>query len=94
MTTFFMFGKYDSAAVGQISAERTVSAREAISAAGGNLIGIYALLGDHDLVVLVELPSVADAVKLSIAIGKLAGIKFSTAPAISVEEFDRIAGQA
>lgn len=92
MATFFMFGKYSAEALESISAERTGKVVDIVKQSGGEVKSMHALLGDRDLVFIVELPSTEDAVKVSIAISKLAGIAFSTVAAISVEEFDRLAG--
>jgi uncharacterized protein with GYD domain len=88
--TFFLFGKYSPDATRAISRERTDQARGMIEKLGGKVKGIYALLGQHDLVIIVELPNMADAMKASIGLGRLTGASFSTAAAISADEFDKI----
>ena len=50
---------------------------------------MYALLGDNDLVFIVDLPSVEQAIKTSIDLYKLTRISFSSSPAVAVEEFDQ-----
>ena len=90
MGTFFLFGKYSAASVDQISGARTAKARQAIENLGGEVKQIYALLGQFDLVLIVQLPSMADAMKASIALGRLTDIAFSTAAAVPVEEFDQM----
>ncbi len=90
MTTYFMFGKYTLDAMKAISAKRTQDTIAAIKANGGELKSAYALLGDVDLVLIVDLPDTGQAMKTSAALGKLLGIAFSTAPAVSVEEFDKL----
>ena len=93
MATFLMFGEYSSEAVEEISADRTRRGTELIAKYGGKVKAMYALLGDKDLLLIVELPGIEEAVKASVALGKLTGISFSTAPALSVEEFDQLVGQ-
>ena len=51
---------------------------------------MYALLGEYDLVFIVELENTEKAIKTSIALSILTGISFTTAPAIEVQEFDKI----
>ena len=92
MATFFMFGKYSADALKSISAERTEKVVDIVKQGGGEVKSMHALLGDRDLVLIVELPSTEDALKASIAISKLSGIAFSTVAAISVEEFDKLTG--
>ncbi len=90
MTPFFMFGKYSPEAMKKISAARTKNAQNLIKKMGGKVDAMYALLGEHDLVLIVDLPGVKEAMKASVALGKATGISFSTAPAIAVSEFDKL----
>lgn len=90
MATYFMFGKYSAKSIKKISAERTGQAADLLKEHGGKLKSGYVLLGEHDLVLIVDLPDNAQAVKASVALSKLTGIGFTTAPAISVEDFDKM----
>jgi uncharacterized protein with GYD domain len=90
MAKFFMFGKYSAEATKDISAERTGKALDVIQKFKGNVEGMYALLGEHDLVLILDLSGTAQAMQVSVALNKLTGIGFTTAPAISVEEFDEL----
>ncbi len=91
MATFFLFGKYSAEAMKGISAERTKDAEKLVQELGGTVQGIYALLGDKDLVIIAELPGTEEAVRASIAINRATGIAFSTVPALPVSEFDQLA---
>lgn len=91
MATFFLFGKYDQAALKRISSKRTNEGHEIIAKLGGSVKSEYALLGEHDIVLIVELPGVEEAMKASLRLAALTGIGFTTSPAISIEDFDRIA---
>ena len=90
MPTFFLFGKYSIDAVKGISAERTVKATAIIGDSGGKVKAAYALLGETDLALIVDLPGVKEAIKTSVELARLLGISFTTAPAITVEEFDKL----
>ena len=90
MATFFLNGKYTSDAFKDISASRTEKAVELIEKLSGVIVSMYALLGDKDLVLIVNFPSTEDAMKASIALSKLTGIAFSTSQAIPVGEFDKL----
>lgn len=93
MSTFFLFGKYSPASIKNISAKRTEKTAEIVKKFGGELKSGYALLGDKDLVLIVELPGIEEAIKASIVLHKMSGISFSTAPAVSVEQFDKLAAE-
>jgi uncharacterized protein with GYD domain len=90
MKTFFMFGKYRSEAIREMSVERTQQAITEIRNLGGEITAMNALLGEYDLLFCVSLPDVEDAIKASVALNKLTGIAFSTSPAVTVETFDKL----
>ena len=90
MTTFIMFGKYTPEAMEKISAERTEIANAIICDCGGELKAAYALLGETDIIALVEFPNIEMALKASIELGRHLGITFKTTPAVSMDEFDKL----
>ncbi|HZD51414.1 MAG TPA: GYD domain-containing protein [Woeseiaceae bacterium] len=92
MGTYIMLGKYSREGMEDISADRTRRVREAVEKVGGNVEAIFAVLGEYDLILRVQLPGTAEAMKASLELGKLTGVSFATLPALSVEEFDRLAG--
>ncbi|HUT19526.1 MAG TPA: GYD domain-containing protein [Anaerolineae bacterium] len=92
MATYIMFGKYSLDAVKKISAERTEKADALIKANGGTLKAAYAVLGEYDLILIAEFPGTEQAMKVSVEAAKAFGISFVTAPAVSVETFDKMMG--
>ena len=86
-----MFGNYTSDAIKEISIKRTEQAIDTIQQLGGKVKGVYALLGEYDLLFCVDLPDVEAAMKASISLSQLTGISFHTCPAVKVEVFDRLA---
>jgi uncharacterized protein with GYD domain len=90
MTTFLMFGKYSAQAIKEMSPARTQKAVALIKQLGGEVKAMYALLGETDLLLVVNLPAVESAMQASLALGRMTGISFTTAPAVSVEEFDKL----
>jgi uncharacterized protein with GYD domain len=90
MATYFMFGKYSMEGAKGISAERTAKALALIKENGGEFKSGYALLGDVDLILIVEMPDTGKAMKTSMALSKLLSISFTTHPAVSAEEFDKL----
>lgn len=90
MATYVLFGKYTIEALKGISAKRSEAAKALIKKHGGELKAAYAVLGGVDLVMIADLPDTARAMATSAALAKLTGIAFTTSPAVSIEEFDRL----
>jgi uncharacterized protein with GYD domain len=90
MATYLMFGKYSQDSVRQISAKRTDNAIELIRKNGGKLKSGYALLGQTDLVLIVDLPDNERAMKTSVGLSKMLGISITTAPAVTFDDFDKM----
>ncbi len=94
MATYVMFGKYSLEGLRGISAKRSDEARALVKQHGGEVKAVYALLGEVDLVAIVELPDTARAMQASAGLTKLLGAHFTTAPAVTVEEFDKLISPA
>jgi len=92
MATFLMTGKYAPASMAGMSSQRTQQAIEVITKFGGEVKSMYATLGDNDLLFVLDLPGTDEAIKASVELSRLTGIGFSTSPAVSVEEFDKLMG--
>jgi len=92
MSTYILFGQYSAESIKEISADRTQKALQVIADSGGSVEAGYALLGDVDLLIVADFPSNSQAMKASLGLAKLLGIGFTTAPAVSMEEFDKLAG--
>jgi uncharacterized protein with GYD domain len=93
MATFFMFGRYSKDAIEKVSVDRTRQAHQVVGDLGGQIKAIYALLGEYDLVMIVELPRMAEAMQASITLKRLTDISFFTTAAMPVEEFDQMVGE-
>ena len=90
MSTFIMFGKFSTESVKNISTERTKKSAAIIKDCGGEVKAIYALLGNIDAVAIADFPDVKAAMKASVELSKLLGVSFTTAPALTIEEFDKL----
>ena len=88
MPIFIMRGRYSQSSLEAVSPQRTKKAEQLIARYDGTVKAMYALLGEDDLFMVVELPTIEDALKVSISLTKLTGISFTTCPAISVDDFD------
>ncbi|HVY57749.1 MAG TPA: GYD domain-containing protein [Xanthobacteraceae bacterium] len=93
MATYVMLGRYSPEGVRGISAKRTDDTQKLVRENGGDLKAAYALLGDHDLLIVAELPDTARAMQTSAALTKLLGVHFTTCPAVTAEEFDSLMGR-
>jgi uncharacterized protein with GYD domain len=85
-----MLGKYSSESLKGISSGRTDKALKLINKFGGEVKSMYALLGEIDLVFILTFPNVEKAMQASVALNKLTGISFTTLPAVTVKEFDKV----
>ncbi|MGV8080569.1 MAG: GYD domain-containing protein [Syntrophales bacterium] len=90
MPIFMMFGKYSTDALKKVSSERTKKAVRIINKNGGKVISMYAVLGEHDLVLTLDFPDVEKALSTSVALHELTGISFVTSPVVDVEQFDKL----
>ena len=93
MPIFMMFGKYSSEALKEVSSERTEKAVNVVKENGGKVISMYALLGEHDLVLTLDFPDTEKALAASVALNTLTGISFTTSPVVEVEKFDGLLGK-
>ncbi|MBN1614790.1 MAG: GYD domain-containing protein [Deltaproteobacteria bacterium] len=90
MATFLMFGKYSSDALKGISAARTKKGTGVVKKFGGEVISMYAMLGEYDLLIIAAFPTVEEAMQASVGLNKLTGISFTTLPAVTVDAFDKL----
>ena len=90
MGTFILFGNYSYESVRNINPKRTQEAVKLIEDAGGKLLYVYVLLGETDLLLITEFPTIQEAMKASISLSRMLGISFKTSPAIGADEFDKL----
>ncbi|NMC19070.1 MAG: GYD domain-containing protein [Thermogutta sp.] len=88
MAAFLMFGNYSQDALSGISPRRTEEFVQLVAQNGGSVRAMFATLGEIDLVLVVDLPSVETAARVSIEVAKKMGIRLNTHPAIAVKDFD------
>ena len=94
MAIFMMFGAYTPEAIRGISSARTQQVSEIVHENGGQVRAMYAVMGEHDLVFILELPDAERAMMAAVAIEQLTGIVVRTSPVVEVEKFDRLVGEA
>lgn len=91
MATYLMFGTLTQASRDAVSAKRTEDALALIKKHGGEFKAGYATLGEVDFVVIVDLPDTERAIQVSMGLSRLLDINFRTVPAVSIDEFDKLA---
>lgn len=90
MALFFMMGRYSAESLTRITARRTEEAVGLIEKLNGQVTAMYALLGPFDIILVVNLPGVREAMEASVGLAKLTGVQFTTCPAITMERFDEM----
>ncbi|MDH3599523.1 MAG: GYD domain-containing protein [Candidatus Tectomicrobia bacterium] len=74
--------------------ERFQNARSLVESKGGKIIALYGLLGEWDLMAIMEAPDEKTAMGISMAIGKQGNISAQTMTAVSEEDFANLARNA
>lgn len=90
MTTYLMFGTLTQEAAKAVSAKRTEEAIALVKKFGGEYKAGYALLGEVDFVIILDLPDTQRAMQVSVALSRLLGYPFRTSPAVTIDEFDKL----
>lgn len=93
MATYLMFGKYSAESMKDITPERTKKVIALLENLGAKIEAMYALLGEHDLVLVLDLEDNERAMRASVALSTLTGIGFKTCPAVTVGRFDELIGE-
>jgi uncharacterized protein with GYD domain len=88
MATYIMMGKYSPKAYEGISSARTEQALDTAKKLNGEIKSIHVLLGEYDVHIIAEFPSMKEAISASVALQKLTGITFNTSEAMTAAEFD------
>ncbi len=91
MSTYIMLGKYTPEGIENISAERTEQAVDIVKQNHGIIKMMYVMLGEYDMILVVDFPGIKEAMKVSLILTRLTGIAFATSEAISVKDFDSMA---
>lgn len=90
MAKFVMLGHYSTESAKHISAKRSEKAMELVGQFGGKIVDGYGLLGEYDILVILEAPDIGKALQISVGLTKLLDISFETSPAVSMDEFDKL----
>lgn len=90
MALYLMLGNYTNPSVHDIKLARTKEAVGIIEKNNGQVVSMYAMLGQFDVVLIVNLPGNREAMEVSVGLSKVTGIHFNTGPVIPIERFDEM----
>jgi uncharacterized protein with GYD domain len=62
---------------------------KAIASVGGTLESFYYCLGEHDAILIVDMPDVVAVAALSLAVSSTGSVQLATTPLLTPEEIDR-----
>lgn len=92
MPKFMIAGSYTPQGMQGVKKDKASGRQKAIAAAcsemGGKLDAIYFALGEDDVYVIVDMPSVAAISSLCVAVGSSGMVKTRTVPLLTVAEMD------
>ncbi|MBI3029830.1 MAG: GYD domain-containing protein [Candidatus Rokubacteria bacterium] len=92
MPSYIVLADYTDQGIRNVkdSPKRADAFEAAVKANGGALKDLYLVLGDHDLVAVVELPNDETAAKLALATASLGNVRTTTMRAFNRDEFRKI----
>jgi uncharacterized protein with GYD domain len=86
MEQYAILFKYQGAIVGG-GPERFAKSQAIVDAENGTILQVYGLLGEYDILAVIEAPDNRSAMKISAKIGNLIGAKSHTMPAVKRDDF-------
>lgn len=72
---------------------RKQAVTKAVEALGGKVEALYFALGDHDVVLLVDMPDVASGAALGLRVSSTGMVRTKTTALLTIEETDRALGK-
>lgn len=89
METYVILAKYTEKGAATIkdSPARAQAVRKAVEAAGGKWLGFYLVMGQYDLVLIIQAPSAQVAASLLLSIGAQGNVSTQSLLAFNEEEF-------
>ena len=73
--------------------KRRQVASKAVESVGGKVEAFYFCFGDQDAVIIADLPDVASAAAVSLAVSATGAARLTTTPLVTPEEMDHAAGK-
>ena len=73
--------------------KRRQVASHAVESVGGKVEAFYFCFGEHDAVIIADLPDAASAAAVSLAVSSTGAARLTTTPLITAEEMDHAAGK-
>lgn len=73
--------------------KRREVAGHAVESVGGKIEAFYFCFGDHDAIIIADMPDAASAAAVSLAVSSTGAAHLTTTPLITPEEMDHAAGK-
>ena len=73
--------------------KRRQVATNAVESLGGKVDAFYFSFGDHDAIIIADMPDAASAAAVSLAVSSTGAARLTTTPLITAEEMDHAAGK-
>jgi uncharacterized protein with GYD domain len=92
MAKFLITGSYTAEGTKGLLKEggsgRKAAVQKALEALGGRMESVYYTFGEHDVIVICDVPDAVTALALSLAVNATGTVHVSSTPLLSVEEVD------
>lgn len=92
MATYISFLRFTQQGLQAIkdSPKRLEAARKAYQQAGAKLKDFYLVMGEYDMVIVIEAPNDETIAKMSLSIGAMGNVKTVTSRAFTEEEYRKL----
>jgi uncharacterized protein with GYD domain len=98
MAKYLVQADYTAAGVKGLLSEggsgRKKAIEQAVKSIGGKIEALYWSFGEHDTVLIMDLPDNAAAAALSLAVSSSGAVRISTTPLMTLQEVDAACNQA
>ena len=92
MKTYVMHARFTQQGIQNIkeSPDRVEAFRQALEAAGAELVGIYLLMGPYDALAIIKAPDDETITQITLALGSKGNVRTETVRAFTEQEFRQL----
>jgi uncharacterized protein with GYD domain len=98
MAKYLVQAAYTASGVKGLLAEgasgRKKAVEQAVKSIGGKLEAVYWTFGEHDVILIMDVPDNTAAAALSLAVGSSGAVRVATTPLMTIQEVDAACKQA